>query len=91
MKYKASEIKRLTGETTRAAAETALYRTLEARAWHRGEVAYGVAGYDRLKDLVHFTATWAVVGVGVCHSRVGLALRLAVEGCGDLSKATVLH
>jgi hypothetical protein len=91
MKYGASEIRKLTGKPTRAAAETALYASLEGRQWKRGERVYGLSGYDRRKGLVHFTATWPVEGGGVGHSRVGLALRLAVEGNGDLAQASILH
>lgn len=91
MKYSASELKQLTGKATRAQGETALYNALETRQWRRGERQYTVAGYDRRKDLVHFTATWPAPGGGVGHSRVGLALRLAVEGDGDLAQASVLH
>ena len=91
MKYSASELKKLTGKATRATAESALYAALESRQWHRGGQQYQVAGYDRRKDLVHFTATWARDGGGAFHRRVGVPLRLAVEGNGDLEGAVVLH
>lgn len=91
MKYGAQEIKELTGKRTRAEGESAFYATLVQRQWRCGERAYRVAGYDRRKDLVHFTATWVVAGDGVGHSRLGLPLRLAAEGNGDLAAAKVLH
>ena len=91
MKYTATEIKALTGKKTRMEAETALYATLDSREWHRDGRVYRPAGYARSRDLVHFTATWAVEGGGVGHSRVGIPLRLAVEGNGDLTAAQILH
>jgi hypothetical protein len=91
MKYTAQELKKLTAMPTRAQGETALYASLEGRQWHLGDRAYTLAGYDRRKDLVHFTATWPRLGGGVFHSRIGLALRLAVDGAGDLTGASTLH
>jgi hypothetical protein len=91
MKYTATEIKAFTGKKSRAEAETALYATLGSREWRRVGRVYRPAGYARSRDLVHFTATWAVEGGGVGHSRVGIPLRLAVEGDGDLTTALVLH
>lgn len=91
MKYTAKELKQITGKPTRAEGETFLYNELGQRAWRFGARSYNVAGYDRCRDLVHFTATWAAEGGGVGHSRLGLSLRSAVEGNGDLAQAIVLH
>lgn len=91
MKLSAAEIKKMTGCATRAHGETALYTSLEAKSWHRGNRAYKTAGYDRARDLVHFTATWSVEDGGVGHSRLALSLHAALECDGDLAPATVLH
>lgn len=91
MKLSAAQIKQMTGCKTRALGESALYTRLEAQTWFRGERAYRTAGFDRRKNLVHFTATWAVEGGGVGHSRVGMPLKLALECAGDLAQAIILH
>lgn len=91
MKYDAKEIKTLTGKRTRAEGETALYQSLEQRQWRYGDRAYGLAGYDRRRDIVHFTSTWAAPGGGAGHSRLGLPLRAAIESDGNLAGASVLH
>lgn len=91
MKYDAKEIKTLTGKRTRAEGESALYASLEKRQWRCGERVYGLAGYDRRRDVVHFTATWPAPGGGACHSRLGLPLRAAIESDGSLTGASVLH
>ena len=90
MKLSAAQIKHMTGCATRAQGENALYAQLEAQTWFKGEREYRTAGFDRRKDLIHFTATWAVEG-GAAHSRLGLPLKLALECGGDLTLATVLH
>jgi len=91
MKLSAEQIKQMTGCRTRALGESALYARLEAQNWFRGDRVYRAAGLDRRKDLVHFTATWAVEGGGVGHSRVGLPMKLALECGGDLADASILH
>lgn len=91
MRLSAAEIKTMTGCKTRALGESALYTRLESQSWFRGERVYRAAGFDRRKDLVHFTATWAVEGGGVGHSRVGMPLKLALECDGNLAQAVVLH
>jgi hypothetical protein len=91
MKLSAAEIKTMTGCTTRALSESALYARLEAQNWFRGNRSYRPAGFDRQKDLVHFTATWSVAGGGVGHSRLGFPLKLALECGGDLAQSPVLH
>lgn len=91
MKLSAAQIKQMTGCRTRALGESALYTRLEAQSWFRGDRVYRAAGFDRRKDLVHFTATWAVEGGGVGHSRVGLPMKLALECGGDLANASILH
>jgi len=91
MKLSAAEIKQMTGCRTRALGESALYTRLEAQGWFRGDRVYRAAGFDRRKDLVHFTATGAVEGGGVGHSRVGLPMKLALECGGDLANASILH
>ena len=91
MKLSAAQIKQMTGCRTRALGESALYSRLEAQSWFLGDRMYRTAGFDRRKDLVHFTATWAVDGGGVGHSRVGLPMKLALECCGDMAHASVLH
>ena len=90
MRLSAAEIKQLTGCATRVQGENALYARLEAQTWFKGERSYCTAGFDRRKDLIHFTATWAVEG-GAAHSRLGLPLKLALECGGDLTQATTLH
>lgn len=60
-------------------------------AWQLGERQCQLASYDRAKDVVHFTATWAAEGGGIGHSRLGLPLRATVERRGDLVQADVLH
>ena len=91
MKLSAAEIKEMTGCKTRALGESALYARLEAQNWFRGDRVYRTAGFDRRRDLVHFTATWALEGGGVGHSRVGLPLKLALESNGNLAQASTLH
>lgn len=91
MKLSAAEAKQMTGCKTRALGETALYARLEAQSWFRGDRVYRTAGFDRRRNLVHFTSTWAGEGGGVGHSRVGLPLKLALECRGDLAQASVLH
>lgn len=91
MKLSAAQIKEMTGAKTRALGESALYAQLEAQTWFRGDRAYRTAGFDRRKDLVHFTATWAAEGGGVGHSRLGMPMKLALECAGNLANATVLH
>lgn len=91
MKLSAAEIKKMTGCKTRALGESALYARLEAQSWFRGDRVYRTAGFDRPRNIVHFTATWAREGGGAYHSRVGLPLKLALECGGDLIQATVLH
>ncbi|KFC72702.1 hypothetical protein [Massilia sp. LC238] len=91
MKLSASKIKEMTGCKTRALGESALYSRLETQHWFRGDRVYRPAGFDRRKNLVHFTSTWAVEGGGVGHSRVGMPLKLALECAGDLAQAVVLH
>lgn len=91
MKLSAAEIKAMTGCKTRALGESALYARLEDKAWRYGDRIYRTAGFDRRKDLVHFTSTWAIEGGGVGHSRLGLPLKLALECAGDLAHALVLH
>lgn len=91
MKLSAAEIKHMTGCKTRALGETALYARLEAQSWFRGDRVYRTAGFDRRKDLVHFTASWAVAGGGVGHSRLCMPMKLALECGGDLAQAIVLH
>lgn len=91
MRLSAAEIKEMTGCKTRAQGESALYARLEAQNWYRGDRVYRTAGFDRRRNLVHFTATWAVEGCGVAHSRLGLPLKLALECRGDLIQASVLH
>lgn len=91
MKYSARELRALTGQPNRAQGENALYKGLGEHAWRLGERQYQLAGYDRAKDVVHFTATWAAEGGGFGHSRLGLPLRVAVERRGDLAHAKVLH
>jgi hypothetical protein len=90
MKLTAKEIKQLTGAKTRFEGETALYKQLEDRQWTLSGRTYKVAGYDRRKDLVHFTSTWAVEG-GAGHSRVGVPLKQAIDPRTDLIGVTVLH
>ena len=91
MKLTASQIKEMTGCKTRSLGESALYSRLETMNWFRGDRLYRIAGFDRRKDLVHFTATWSAEGGGVGHSRVGISLKLALECDGDLAQAVVLH
>lgn len=91
MKLSAALIKEMTGCRTRALGETALYARLEAQNWFRGDRVYRTAGFDRRRGLVHFTATWAVEGGGVGHSRLGMPMKLALECSGDLAHAIVLH
>lgn len=91
MKYTAQELKALTGKRTRAEGETALYNAFAHRVFKLGDRVYTLAGFDRNKNLVHFTAWWPGPSGGAVHSRLGLPLRLAVEGNGDLQRATVLH
>lgn len=91
MKLSAAEIKQMTGCKTGALGESALYSRPEAKTWFRGERAYRAAGFDRRKNLVHFTATWAVEGGGAGHSRLGMPLKHALECAGDLAQAIVLH
>jgi hypothetical protein len=91
MNLSASVIKKMTGCKTRALGESALYTRLEAQSWFRGHRVYHIAGFDRSKGLVHFTATWPVEGCGVGHSRIGMPLKLALECGGDLAQAIVLH
>lgn len=90
MKLTAKEIKQMTGAKTRFEGETILYKALETREWTLFDRVYKVAGYDRRKDLVHFTSTWAVEG-GAGHSRVGLSLKQAMDPRPDLIGVTVLH
>jgi len=91
MKLSAAEIKDMTGCATRAHGETALYASLETKSWHRGDRIYKTAGYDRTRDLVHFTATWSADNGGVGHSRLALSLKTALKCTGDSAQATVLH
>jgi hypothetical protein len=91
MKLSAAEIKTMTGSTTRAQGETVLYQRLEEQNWFCGDRVYRTAGFDRRKNLVHFSATWPVEGGGVGHSRLGMPLKLALECDGDLARATILH
>jgi hypothetical protein len=91
MKLSAAQIKEITGCKTRAAGESALYARLEAQDWFRGDRGYRPAGFDQTKNLVHFTATWAIEGGGVGHSRLGMPMELALECAGNLAHAIVLH
>lgn len=90
MKLSAAKIKTLTGCKTRTLGESALYARLEKQTWFRGDRGYRPAGFDRRKDLVHFTSTWAAQGGGAGHSRLGLPLKLALECNGDLAQASVI-
>lgn len=92
MAYTAAEVKQLTEATTKAQGLSVLYAALEKRQWQRNGRTYGLAGFDRSKDLVHFTATWSDGRNGVGHSRVALSMQSAVENdTGDLSSAIILH
>ena len=91
MKYSARELKALTGQPNRAQGENAVYKSLCEYAWRSGGRQCQLAGYDRTKDVVHFTATWAAEGGGIGHIRLGLPLRAAVEARGDLTQTVVLH
>lgn len=93
MKMTAKEIKELTGADTRIQGETILYKQLEVRPWFYGGRAAECAGYDRRKDLVHFTVTWSA-GPGVAgHRRIGLPLKEALvnqDGVIDPDRAVIL-
>lgn len=91
MKLSAAEIKAMTGQKTRALGESVLYARLVSQNWFRGDRPYVTAGFDRRKNLVHFTATWAVEGGGVGHSRLCIPMKLALECRGDLASASILH
>jgi len=87
----ARDIKALTGARTKMAGIAILYRRLGDKTWTRGGRAYQLAGYDARKDLVHFTATWAVPG-GAAHRRVAISLAEALASdSGDLEHALILH
>jgi hypothetical protein len=86
----ASEARQATGAKTLREAVDVLYRQLEARDWtYQGRQAR-TAGYDRRRDLVHFTCTWSVPG-GAGHRRLGLSLRRAIDQVdGVLDHASTL-
>lgn len=98
MTVSAKEVRARSGERTKAAGLYALYQVVEKRpvAWSRvcagGVRVYSVTGYDRRRDLVHFSSWWKTEGGGaVGHSRVGLPLLDALSNeTGDLSNAQIL-
>ena len=93
MKMNAKEIKALTGASTRFQGEEKLYKQLVARKWFWAGHEANCAGFDRRKELVHFTATWAVEPGAVGHRRVGLPLKAALnnkDGVIDPDQAVIL-
>jgi len=91
MSISAKEVKTLTGAKYKMQGETILYNRLEGRSWQFGGRVYELAGYDRGKDLVHFTTTWSVSPGTVGHKRIGIPLlvALALES-GDIKDPTIL-
>lgn len=90
----AKEIKALTGARTRTQGETILYNQLASRQWFYGGRKAECAGYDRRKDRVHFTVTWAAEAGAVGHRRVGLPLNTALnttDGLIDPDLAEILY
>lgn len=75
---KAVAIKALTGAKTRTEGESLLYKRLESLNWELNGREAKMAGYDRKKDLLHFTSTWSIEG-GCGHRRVGISLETAVK------------
>lgn len=91
MKFSAAKLNTMTRCKPRALGESALYAQLQAQNWFRGDRSYRPASFDRRKDLIHFTETWSIAGRGICHSRLDIFLKLALECGGDLAHSTVLN
>lgn len=90
-KLTAKDIKAMTGAENRWQGESMLYQQLEARQWRLGDRESQVAGYDRRKDLVHFTATWSAGAGCAGHRRVGVPLKVALANqSGVLDQYVVL-
>lgn len=88
---RATAVRALTGAATKAEGLRVLYARLEARAgWMLNGRGYRLAGYDRGRDRVHFTATWSAGEQGgIGHSRVCLPLGEALaRNDGDLTGAS---
>lgn len=93
----AKEVKDLTGAKLKVQGINILYQQICTKftAWKRfccgADREYTPVGYDRKRDLVHFTSWWPGPDGSVGHSHVGLPLKDALESNnGDLSQAVVL-
>jgi len=75
----AKELKLLTGEKTKLAAISCLYKRLEGRTWKRDGLDARLAGYDDRKNLIHFCQTKSIGDGGVWHSRIGVSLENAID------------
>jgi hypothetical protein len=90
-KFSAQEIKKLTGAKTRMQGEFILYSQLEGKEWFLDGRVCNVAGYDRRKDLVHFTSTWTHEPGIAGHRRVGVPLKIALDNeTGILANYSIL-
>lgn len=88
----ARTIKTLTGAPNKAQGIAILCKQIEQKIWMWNAREYQFAGYDRRKDLVHFTSTWSAPEGGFGHSRVGLPMQAALSNkTGQLQDAIVLH
>lgn len=93
----AKEVRDLTGAKLKVQGINILYQQICTKfpAWKRfccgADREYTPTGYDKKRDLVHFTSWWSGPGGLVGHSRVGLPLKDALESAtGDLERAVVL-